>query len=638
MFSFPLPLFALFASAIIALWLALVVMRRRSLPGSHTFVWLMGAVAVWSATSAQHWLAGDLPAKIAWAQVQYVGIAGVPALFLIFAAQYAGVPWASDRRLHFALAAMGVGTFGFALTNAWHGLVWPSIALRDDGVAVYTHGAWFWLAATYHYALLLVGTFVLVQALRHSPTPFRKQLLAVLAGCLVPWFLNLLYLSGWLTPAGFDTTPIGFTATGVLIGWAVYRNHLFDLIPVARDQLVESLSDAMLVLDSDGRVLDMNTAARALSGNPHEWLGRPVEDLLPFLAELSRTLKSARYGGAEDESSGALHGAHHRDTREPTQMGPIGSQASYYDVRASGVRLSIGRYVGWLVLLRDVTEQRRVQWEREALEKRIQEQQKRESLSVLAGGLAHDFNNLLTGIIGNADLLALKVSPVSEMGSSVGAILLGAQRAADIVSKMLAYAGERHGASELVNLDDVMREMLELLQASAARHCTLRYKGEPVTIFADPVRIRQVAMNLIINASEAVEEDTGIIEVTVGTGELTAFDIRRMRFNEDVLTGAYAYLEVRDNGSGMDEETLAKIFTPFFTTKPTGHGLGLAAVQGIVRSHRGGLHIQTEPGAGTYFRVWLPTEQRQGEGERLKGEGLGQAQGPRAQGSALSEA
>ena len=136
------------------------------------------------------------------------------------------------------------------------------------------------------------------------------------------------------------------------------------------------------------------------------------------------------------------------------------------------------------MLLRDITEQRRAAAERDALAARVQEQQQRESLSVLAGGLAHDFNNLLAGIVGNADLLSLKLAPSSEMGSNVGAILLGAQRAADLVDKMLAYAGERHGSTSRVDLDDLVRDLLDLLRASAARHCTLHYEGTPAFIDA----------------------------------------------------------------------------------------------------------------------------------------------------------
>jgi signal transduction histidine kinase len=262
------------------------------------------------------------------------------------------------------------------------------------------------------------------------------------------------------------------------------------------------------------------------------------------------------------------------------------------------------------VLLRDVSAQMRAQAERDALESRVQEQQKRESLSVLAGGLAHDFNNLLAGIVGNADLLALQIPPSTGMGSHIGAIILGAQRAADLVGKMLAYAGERHGSMETIDLDALMVEMLDLLRASAARHCTVQYHGHQAVIVADATQVRQVAMNLIINAAEAVEENTGILTVSIGTDRLSAWKLADMTFGADAAPGIYAFLEVRDNGPGMDPETLSRIFNPFFTTKHSGHGLGLAAVQGIVRGHHGALHVDSTPGKGSRFCVWFPVAQQ----------------------------
>jgi signal transduction histidine kinase len=581
----PLQLVTLAISAMASFWLAATINLRTTVPGSRRFVFLMIAVAEWSIASMGHWLADSASAKIAWAQIQYVGIVSAPPLWWAFTSDYAGVAWARRRGIALASWAIPIVTLLLAVTNPLHRAIWTGMSLTPAGGAVYHHGWWFWIAASYNYLLLLGGSIVLARAVRRSPL-YRLQSLALFAAVLIPWVANILYITGLSPIAGVDPTAPAFAISGVLIGWALFRNRLFDLVPVARDQLVESLSDAVVVLDGDRRVLDMNVAARRLSNKKSGWLGHRVDDVLPFLSDM------------------ALHD-HPKNITLPV---PVDEDERWYDLRVMRVGASAGRFVAWVALLRDVTEQRKAEAEHAAFEKRVHEQQKRESLSVLAGGLAHDFNNLLAGIIGNADLLAMQMSPVSQMGSSVGAILLGAQRAADIVSKMLAYAGERHGASEMVDLDGVVREMLDLLQASAARHCTLTYTGQPVTIFADPVQIRQVAMNLIINASEAVDEGVGVINVSVGTGTLTADAIAAMRSTDDVRLGTYAYIEVRDNGQGMDDLTRSKIFTPFFTTKPGGHGLGLAAVQGIVRSHRGALHIETAKDKGCCFRVWFPIE------------------------------
>ena len=193
---------------------------------------------------------------------------------------------------------------------------------------------------------------------------------------------------------------------------------------------------------------------------------------------------------------------------------------------------------------------------------------------------------------------------------------------------MLAYAGERHGSMERIDLDALMIEMLELLRASAARHCALQYHGHPAVIMGDATQVRQVAMNLIINAAEAVDEQIGSVTVSTGTERLSAWKLADMTFGGDAAPGTYAFLEVRDNGPGMDADTLSRIFNPFFTTKHSGHGLGLAAVQGIVRGHRGALHVDSTPGKGSRFCVWFPVAQQEASGRRPQAPGQVQALDP----------
>jgi signal transduction histidine kinase len=583
----PVPI-VLFVGTTLALWLGALIYRRAGAPGALAFVWLMSAVALWCVTSALHALTPGLDQKILWAKVQYVGIASVPPLWFVFLSDYVGARWAADRRLRRLLGFLAFATIVLALTNESHHLVWRSVEALPDGSVVYHHGPWFWFTAVYHYALVLAGTLVLGRAMRRSPAVFRGQLVALIAASVIPWAFNAIYLFGPAVPGSFDATPLSFVLSGVLFTWALFRTHLFDLVPVARDMLVDSLADAVVVVDPDGRLLDMNAAARNLAAADVKWTGKLATELLPFLASCDLTLAST------PASTHVMSG-------DPDPV--------HYDVRIMPVRAQGATSAAWVIVLRDVSAQVRAQTERDALEARVQEQQKRESLSVLAGGLAHDFNNLLAGIVGNADLLALQLPPSSEMGSHIGAIILGAQRAADLVAKMLAYAGERHGSMERIDLDALMLEMLDLLRASAARHCTLQYNGHPAVIVGDATQVRQVAMNLIINAAEAVEENTGVVTVSTGIERLSGWKLADMTFGGDAAPGTYAFLEVRDNGPGMDADTLSRIFNPFFTTKHSGHGLGLAAAQGIVRGHRGALHVDSAPGRGARFCVWFPVAQ-----------------------------
>jgi signal transduction histidine kinase len=600
----------LFLGGGLALLLTTVAQRRPEVPGVRTFAWLCAGMAVWCIAGGFHAVAATLPIKLFWAKVQYVGICSVPPLWLLFTAEYAGVGWIGRRRSNEDEAdervapvrllwpigyvwALPIVTIALAATNEFHHAIWTRVAIQPTGFTSYSHGWWFWLDAGYNYLLALGGTLLIAQAVRRSPPLFRGQLLAIIVAASLPWAGNLTYILHVFTP-GFDLTPLAFTASGALFAWALYSNHLFDLVPVARDMVVDSLGDAVIVVDPSRRILDMNATAQQLVHAPRHWIGHSLDAAFPLLAETK--LESTA------EAPGTLTLAAGSET------------PSHYDVRVMPVRARSGRLAAWAVLLRDVSEQRRAAADRDAFEARAQEQQRRESLSVLAGGLAHDFNNLLAGIVGNADLLAMQVPPSSEMSSHVSAILLGAQRAADLVSKMLAYAGERHGETGRVDLDQLVREMLDLLRASAGRHCTIEYHGEPAVIQCDPTQIRQVAMNLIINAAEAVDETTGTVTVTVGTSLLSARHLAGMKFGEEAAAGRYAFLEVRDNGCGMDEGTLRRIFQPFFTTKTGGHGLGLAAVQGIVLGHRGAMRVESAPGFGSRFCAWFPRAETHASG------------------------
>jgi signal transduction histidine kinase len=577
--------YALFFSAGLAIWCAWHTRAARTTAGGAAFFWLMCAVAAWCATSGFHGLASTLSAKVGWAQLQYGAIVSVPPLWFMFAGDYADIDWTLRRRVRAALWVVPVLTVLAALTNDWHRAMWPAVTLQANGVAVYAHGWWFWTAAFYNYVLVLGGALVFLKALRSSPPAFKGQWLTLIAAALVPLAGNAAYIFG-LTPPGLDLTPVSFTASGLLFLRALHRDRLFDLVPVARDTVVESLGDAVVVLDASRRVLDMNAAARDLAGAGNRWAGQPIETVMPMLRDL-------RLDPVADSS-----------TTLPQESAQ--GERRYYDVRVIRVRTRRARTAAWVVVLRDISAQLRAEAERVALAARVQAQQKRESLTVLAGGLAHDFNNLLTGIVGNADLLSLHIPPSSDMGHNVGAILLGAQRAADLVDKMLAYAGERHGSIERVDLNALVGDMVELMRASAARHCTLEYEGITALAEVDPTQVRQVVMNLLINAADVVDERNGRIRVQLGTQVLSSRELAEIDSADDAAPGEYAYLDVQDNGPGMDEATLKRIFQPFFTTKSTGHGLGLAAVHGIVHSHRGALRVRSARGMGTAVRVWLP--------------------------------
>jgi PAS domain S-box-containing protein len=256
----------------------------------------------------------------------------------------------------------------------------------------------------------------------------------------------------------------------------------------------------------------------------------------------------------------------------------------------------------------DITERKRAEEQRLSLERQVQQTQKLESLGVLAGGIAHDFNNVLTGLLVNAEL-SLDVLPAH---SPIRPMLLdvhrAGKRAADLTAQMLAYSG--HCKFEVMDIDinALVRDMASLLESATSKKAELRYElcADLPAVTADATQLRQIVLNLVTNASEAVGEQEGQVAVRTYTTDSDAAFFDAASPGAEVAEGRYVTIEVTDTGCGMDESTKAKIFDPFFTTKFTGRGLGLSALQGIVRAHNGAILVESELGKGTTFKVLLP--------------------------------
>ena len=233
--------------------------------------------------------------------------------------------------------------------------------------------------------------------------------------------------------------------------------------------------------------------------------------------------------------------------------------------------------------------------------------QKLESLGVLAGGIAHDFNNLLSSILGHSELGLAELDADSPAADSFRAIGKGAERASDLTQQLLAYAGKGTVLVEPVDLSALVADVVDLIRVSIAKGIVLNLDLAPELppIIADATQVRQVAMNLLLNAAEAIPE-RGEIDITTGSSNVSQEEIDDSLHHQETVPGDFIFVRVSDDGQGMDEATLARIFDPFFSTKFTGRGLGLAGVLGIVRGHRGLLQVQSRPRTGTTFTVHLP--------------------------------
>ncbi|HYF63413.1 MAG TPA: PAS domain S-box protein [Herpetosiphonaceae bacterium] len=361
-------------------------------------------------------------------------------------------------------------------------------------------------------------------------------------------------------------------------------------------RLVE-LSPDTVVVHSEGIVVYVNEAAVRLmrAASAAELIGQPV---LSFVAPDFRAIVIERMRQTQQE--------HHDIELIEEQF--IRADGSIVYVEVAGIPTTyLGKPATQLVV-RDITERKQAETQRLLMERRLLESQKMESLGVLAGGIAHDFNNLLLAILGNASLALLDVSPFSAAHESLRHIEAIAQRATDLTQQMLAYSGKGHFVVQKVSLNQIVQEMEPMLHAAVPSQAPIKFDLAPdlPPIEADIVQIRQLIMNLIDNAAEAIPVEGGSIRLET---RLQRLEAATPLVSGLLQPGDYVILQISDTGGGMDAAVQARVFDPFFTTKFTGRGLGLAVVLGIIRGHKGAINVDSQPGQGTRFTIFLPSQQ-----------------------------
>ena len=375
------------------------------------------------------------------------------------------------------------------------------------------------------------------------------------------------------------------------------------------EQLFEDSPVPIAILDSRGHTRRMNDAHSAFLGA----FGSAGEAMVAGLDDLR-----AVRGGHAEALRRALAGevVEYELSLQPRPA--ASSELADPDERAIFRRLLVpvnahgGAVAAVVSLLLDVSAERKAEQERERFRERMVHAQKLESLGLLAGGVAHDFNTLGVRVLGPARLLLHELAADSPLRGHAVAIETAATRAGEVARQMLAYAGGGQLRKEHVDLSALVRETADLLRVSVPRRAELQLALAPALslVLGDATQLRQVVLNLITNAAEALPDGVGTI--VLSSGELARDEIDSVGGLGALDPGArrFAFLEVRDSGSGMDEATLQRIFDPFFTTKATGRGLGLSAVLGIVRGHGGALFVDSTPGQGTCMRVLLPVAER----------------------------
>lgn len=536
----------------LSVWVAIDLLlaggaRDRRLPfvalASTSGIWMLGELVGRRATTPDDVL-------FAW-RILHLGVSMLPVAWLVTAATVARARW-MRRAPWLVLIPFASASFTYS------SLYWDDQGLFLSGpYATPEHGPVFWYSAVVGWILIVIGSVHFLVAARRFDRARPLRIVAVALGSTVPLIGNMLYLAGMV--GLLDPTPLLIGAAGVTLRFAIIDTGLSAMLHQASDGVLERLKTGILLADLEGRVVDSNPMARSLSDDPDP-RGATLEDLVArTLAKPERVIDVERI---------KLHR-------------PLGD-------------------LGHAVLLTDRTEA-------VALEDRLREAQRRESLELLAAGVAHDFNNVLTVIRGCAERASSQLDEDHRARSTLAQLSEATRGAGRLVEQLLAYAGQHGGAPRLLDLKSELEglKMLATVAAGPRAHVEFDLARDLPAVEANPVEIQQLVVNLVANAAQASDAQA-TIRVRAAAERLTVADLESARPGHDAGPGDYVLIEVSDHGRGMDAATLERIFDPFFTTRAQGHGLGLAVLLGIVHSYGGALHVASTPGAGTTFGIHLP--------------------------------
>ncbi|XOV85199.1 MAG: histidine kinase N-terminal 7TM domain-containing protein [bacterium] len=508
--------------------------------------------------------------------VLYAGLMGTVTFWWVsildVAQHYRYIPAPAARMAQrLSLSAMALLLIGL-LTNPWHGqfLIPNPMGMSDFKPLWYVNATalWLFIAAACLLAVYCAG--------KTEIKADRLQMILLAVAMLIPGLLNGLYLTG-VVDMQSDPTAIGLAFSSSVFIYAIFRGQLYVLSGVRIDQFMDNLKRPGILVDRHHRLVYMNHAARQSFGE------------LPIHTQVAPVLARKLISPVGEVLTPATIEASRGDVLQVIDQPDTWSSISAQPI------LNGQKQIGSMWLFDDETTRVRAA-------RQFESEQRLESLRMMAGGIAHDFNNLLQGVIGNAELVELNLQgDVAYAQKLLTNLIAGAQQAAGLSQKLLAYSGRAQMKVEDVDFNELIQDVLAFMQIDLAPDVPVHValSEQPIKVAVDPVQVNEIIFNLLTNAYEAANETNGSIWLRSGQVALDEAVIDACQITATTTPGEYCYLSVADSGLGLKPATLARIFEPFYSTKELGRGLGLAAVSGIVASHGGALRVFSPPQAAS---------------------------------------
>ncbi len=543
---------------------------------------MMLLTAVWAIAYALELASGRLEDMLFWIRIEYLGISLVPAAWLVFVLLYVGKDAWLTRRAWLLIFAFPCLTLLVVWTNAWHHLHYREVSVDTAGpfpLLSIQPGPWYVIQTLSIYCLLGFGLYLLFDRLRHADGVYRRQNLAILIGALIPWGSNLAYLLGFRLHRHIDLTPFAFLVTSMVVGFALYRFKLFDLVPMARERVIEGIQEGMLVLDQDGRAVDVNATMRGLLGPAgRSFIGRPITELMPDRLELLARIQDEKDGRLETEIQ-------------------LGSQLLSLEVAVTPLHDWGGRRSGTLLIFWDITGRKAAarQLEAQAVELRELNQMKTRMLSIIA----HDLRSPLAGLTGMLHIADAGMLSEQEFRQMIPMVTRSVDDASALLENLLSWSRSQLEGEvihrERFDLKSLLAQDLPPFGKRASdKGVQIEDRVAPgAWVYADRNMISLVVRNLVGNAVKFCRpQDQITLETRILDGDL-------------VLT-------VRDRGVGMKPEVLERLFgsemvSQLGTQQERGTGLGLKLCRDFVLRNGGQIWAESEWGKGSQFHVRLKT-------------------------------